>query len=104
MQCNPVLLEPIVKMQIMVPQANMGDVMGDMNGRRGRIITSGSEGPMAVIEAQVPLAEVQNYQADLKSMTGGECQYTVELDHYDLVPPNIQKNIVAAYEKEQEQK
>ncbi len=104
MQCNPVLLEPIVKMQIMVPQTNMGDVMGDMNGRRGRIITSGSEGPMAVIEAQVPLAEVQNYQADLKSMTGGECQYTVELDHYDLVPPNITKNIVAAYEKEQEQK
>jgi len=104
MQCNPVLLEPIVRMQIMVPQCNMGDVMGDMNGRRGRIITTGSEGPMAVIESQVPLAEVQNYHADLKSMTGGECQYSLELDHYDLVPPNIQKNIVAAYEKEQEQK
>jgi elongation factor G len=104
MQCNPVLLEPIVKMQILVPQSNMGDVMGDMNGRRGRIVTSGSEGSMAMIEATVPLAEVQNYQADLKSMTGGECQYSVELDHYEIVPPNIQKNIVAAFEKEQEQK
>jgi elongation factor G len=104
MQCNPVLLEPVVKMQIMVPQANMGDVMGDMNGRRGRIITTGSEGPMAVIDAQVPLAEVQNYQADLKSMSGGECEYSVELDHYEVVPANIQKNIVAAYEKEQEEK
>jgi elongation factor G len=104
MQCNPVLLEPIVKMQILVPQSNMGDVMGDMNGRRGRIVTSGSEGSMAMIEATVPLAEVQNYQADLKSMTGGECQYSVELDHYEIVPPNIQKNIVAAFEKDQEQK
>jgi len=103
-QCGPVLLEPIVKMQILVPQANMGDVMGDMNSRRGRILTTGSEGPMAVINAQVPLAEVQNYQADLRSMTGGECQFTMELDHYDLVPPNIQKNIMAAYEKEQEEK
>lgn len=104
LECNPVLLEPIVKMQVIVPQANMGDVMGDMNGRRGRILTTGSEGPMAVIDAIVPLAEVQNYQADLKSMTGGECSYSVEFDHYDIVPPNIQKNIVAAYEKEQEEK
>ena len=47
---------------------------------------------------------MQNYQADLKSMTGGECSYSVEFDHYDIVPPNIQKNIVAAYEKEQEEK
>jgi len=104
LDCHPVLLEPIVKMQVIVPQANMGDVMGDMNGRRGRILTTGSEGPMAVIDAIVPLAEVQNYQADLKSMTGGECSYSVEFDHYDVVPPNIQKTIVEQYEKEQEQK
>jgi elongation factor G len=104
LQCNPVLLEPIVKLEVVVPQANMGDVMGDLNGKRGRILSSGTEGSLAVVQALVPLGEIQNYQAGLKSMTGGEGSYTMEFDHYDVVPPNIHKTIVAEYEKEQEQK
>lgn len=104
LQCNPVLLEPIVKLEVVVPQSNMGDVMGDLNGKRGRILTSGSEGNLAVVQALVPLGEIQNYQAGLKSMTGGEGSYTMEFDHYDIVPPNVHKMIVAEYEKEQEQK
>jgi elongation factor G len=104
LQCNPVLLEPIVKLEVVVPQANMGDVMGDLNGKRGRILTSGTEGNLAVVQALIPLGEIQNYQAGLKSMTGGEGSYTMEFDHYDIVPPNVHKTIVAEYEKEQEQK
>jgi elongation factor G len=104
LQCNPVLLEPIVKLEVVVPQANMGDVMGDLNGKRGRILTSGSEGSLAIVQALIPLGEVQNYQAGLKSMTGGEGSYTMEFDHYDIVPPIVHKAIVAEYEKEQEQK
>jgi elongation factor G len=104
LQCNPVLLEPIVKIEIIVPQINMGDIMGDLNGRRGRILTSATEGPMAIIQAVVPMAEIQAYQADLKSKTGGEGSYSVEFDHYDIVPPNIQKTIVEGFEKKQAQK
>ncbi len=104
LQCNPVLLEPIVKLEVVVPQANMGDVMGDLNGKRGRILSSNTEGSLAVVQALIPLGEIQNYQAGLKSMTGGEGSYTMEFDHYDIVPPNVHKAIVAEYEKEQEQK
>ncbi|MEW6440696.1 MAG: elongation factor G [bacterium] len=103
-QCDPVLLEPIVKVEIVVPKSNIGDVMGDLNSRRGRILTTSTEGPLSVVHALVPLAEVQSYQADLKSMTGGEGSYTVEFDHYDVVPAHIQKTIVAKYEAEQQQK
>ncbi len=103
-QCSPVILEPVVKMDLVVPQANMGDVMGTLNGRRGKIVTSGSEGPSAVIQALVPLGEIQTYQADLKSMTGGEGTYTIEFDHYDVVPAQIQKAICEEYEKEQSEK
>jgi elongation factor G len=104
LQCNPVLLEPIVKLEVVVPQANMGDVMGDLNGKRGRILTSSAEGNLAVVQALIPLGEIQNYQAGLKSMTGGEGSYTMEFDHYDIVPPNVHRAIVAEYEKQQEQK
>jgi elongation factor G len=104
LQCNPVILEPIMKIEITVPQANMGDIMGDLNSRRGRILTSATEGPMAIIQALVPMAEILTYQADLKSMTGGEGTYWIEFDHYDPVPPHIQKQIIEAYEKKQAQK
>lgn len=100
LQCSPLLIEPIVKMEVAVPQESLGDIMGDLNSRRGRIMTSGSEGAMSVVVAKVPLAEVQTYQADFKSITGGEGSYTIEFDHYDIVPPNIQKEIMDKHEKE----
>ncbi len=103
MEGNPTLLEPIAKIEILAPQDNMGDIMGDLNSRRGRILTSGSDGPMAVITALVPLAEIQMYQADLKSITGGEGSYTLEFDKYDIVPANLQTPIIEAHRKEMEE-
>jgi elongation factor G len=104
LQCNPVILEPVVKMEVTVPQGNMGDVMGHLNSHRGRILTTRTEGSMAVIEAIAPQGEVQNYHADLKSMTGGECAYAMEFDHYDVVPPHVQKTIIEKHEKDQAEK
>ncbi|MDH5541799.1 MAG: elongation factor G [Nitrospinota bacterium] len=94
MECSPVLLEPIVMIDVDSPQEYMGDIMGDINSRRGKIVHSGSEVDMAHISALVPLAEIMTYQADLKSLTGGEGNYTIHFDHYDTVPPNIQNEII----------
>ncbi|HAK96503.1 MAG TPA: hypothetical protein DCM87_16320 [Planctomycetes bacterium] len=91
---NPVLLEPLVKLEVTVPQQYMGTIMGDMNGRRGRILNTGNEGNLAVITAQVPLAEIQNYSADLKSITGGEGTFEIEHDRYEVVPAHLQQQIV----------
>jgi elongation factor G len=100
LQCAPVLLEPVVMMEVSVPQEKMGDIMGDINSRRGKIISSGAEGATAIVSSLIPLAEILTYQADLKSLTGGEGNYTIHFDHYDIVPPNIQKDIIAKHEKE----
>lgn len=94
LQCKPALLEPIVKMEVTVPQANMGDVIGDINAKRGRVVSSENLGNNAVVKVLVPLAEIQSFQAQLNSMTHGEGSYSVEFDHYDFVPPNLQKKIV----------
>ena len=94
-QAAPVLLEPIVSAEITVPQQYMGDIMGDLNGRRGRIVNTTSEGALAVIIAKVPLAEIQNYAADLKSITGGEGTYEIEFDEYEIVPAHLLEGIVA---------
>ncbi len=99
LQCNPVLLEPIVRMEVNVPQENIGDIIGDLNSKRGKIISSDSSGTTATIRALVPLAEIQSYQAQLKSMTSGEGSYFIEFDHYDFVPAHIQKKIIAEYQK-----
>ncbi|GAV20350.1 elongation factor G [Mariprofundus micogutta] len=92
--CRPVLLEPIVKMEITTPQDHIGDIMGDLNSRRAQIFATNINGNNATIEAQAPLAEVQSYQAQLKSITSGEGSYIIELDHYDIVPAAIQKRIL----------
>jgi elongation factor G len=85
----------------------MGAIMGDMNGRRGRILNTGNEGNLAVITAQVPLAEIQNYAADLKSITGGEGTFEIEHDRYEVVPSHLQTQIVerskAEHGKEKEE-
>jgi len=105
MQAGPVLLEPLVTAEITVPQKYMGDIMGDLNSRRGRIVNTTTEGSMAVITAVVPLAEMQNYAADLKSITGGEGTYEVEFDRYEIVPPHLAEQIIAkAKAKKEEEK
>jgi len=102
-QAKPVLLEPIVNMEITVPAENMGDITGDLAGKRGRIVGQDMlPGNFVVIKAQVPLAEVAQYNSQLKSVTGGRGSYAMSLSHYEAVPPNVQSQIVAAHAKEKE--
>ncbi|MFN3534678.1 MAG: elongation factor G, partial [Desulfatiglandales bacterium] len=83
---NPVLLEPIMKVEVIVPEEMMGDVMGDLNSRRGRVLGMESRGKMQVIKAQVPMAEILQYSLDLNSITGGRGTFTAEFSHYEEVP------------------
>ena len=101
---KPVLLEPVVNMEIVVPSRFMGDITGDVSGRRGRILGMDTLGEMQVVKAQAPLAEVQRYSTELRALTGGEGFYTVEMSHYDPVPSNIAQQIAAAAKREEEEK
>ena len=94
-RARPVLLEPIVDIEVTIPTKYMGDISGDLSGRRGRIQGMASEGDQQIISAQVPLASVANYSTQLRSMTGGEGSYTMEFSHYEAVPANVQQEIVA---------
>ena len=95
---KPVLLEPIVDIEVTVPNEFMGDITGDLSGKRGRIQgTDMLAGNVSVIKAQVPLAEVTNYQNQLKSATGGQGLFSMDFSHYDPVPANVQQQITAAY-------
>lgn len=99
-KAKAVLLEPIVNVEITVPAENVGDIAGDLAGKRGRVL--GQEmlpGNFLAIKAQVPLAEVTQYTSQLKSVTGGRGSYSMSFSHYDLVPPNVQQQVVAAYAK-----
>ncbi len=100
LKAKPAILEPIVKIRITAPDHNMGDLAGDLSGRRGRI--NGSESKSLgriVIEGEAPLAELEGYESRLKSITGGEGSYSIELSHYAPVPGNIQKQLADAYER-----
>jgi len=100
-EANPILLEPIMKMEITIPEEVMGDVMGDLNGKRGRVLGMDSQGRNQLIKAQVPMAEVLQYALDLNSMTGGRGSFQMEFSHYEEVPSQLaQKIITAAQEKE----
>ena len=96
---NPVLLEPIMKMEITVPEEVMGDVMGDLNGRRGRVLGMDTKGKYQVIIAQVPMAEVLLYALDLNSITGGRGTFQMEHSHYEEVPAQLAERVVSAAKK-----
>lgn len=98
---GPVLLEPIMDMRIIVPEGNMGDVLGDLNTRRARVQGMETEHGRSVVTAQVPLAEVLRYVTDLRSMTGGRGVFSMSLSHYEVVPQHVAQQIIAAREKEQ---
>ena len=98
-QANPVLLEPIMDVTITTPDEYMGDIMGDLNGRRGRVLGMDSAGKNQVIKAQVPMAEFLTYAPDLRSMTGGRGIYTMKFSHYDEVPAQISEKIVEEINK-----
>jgi elongation factor G len=94
-EARPVLLEPIMRMKITVPDANTGDVISDLNGKRARVLGTSPAGPgLTTIEALAPLAEVQRYAADLRSLTQGRGHYTMTFDHYEEVPPHIAQRII----------
>jgi len=102
-QAGPVLLEPIMNVKITVPSSQMGDVLGDLNTRRARVLGMDQLGDKSVITAQVPLAEIQRYSTDLRSMTGGRGVYTMELSHYEEVPAHLAQGIIERAKKEREQ-
>ena len=95
-QAKPTLLEPIMNVEVQAPVEYAGDLMGDMNGRRGRIAGMDTKGNTQIIRAQVPMAEMLNYQNDLISMTQGRASYHMEFDHYDFVPSLQAEKIIAA--------
>ncbi|MBN2137390.1 MAG: elongation factor G [Sedimentisphaerales bacterium] len=97
-KAKPVLLEPIVDMEVTIPAENMGDIAGDLASKRGRVIGQDMlAGNFMTIKAQVPLAEVKQYNSQLKSVTGGRGSYSMTLSHYELVPPNVQQAVIAQY-------
>ena len=99
---QPILLEPIMNLKVTVPNDLTGDIIGDLNTKRARVLGMNPEGGNNVIEAQVPLAEVQRYAIDLKSMTQGRATYTMEFDHYEEVPAQITQKIVSQKQSEKE--
>jgi elongation factor G len=97
---GPVLLEPIYNVRVTVPESNMGDVLGDLNTRRARVQGMDTEKGRSVITAQVPLAEMQRYTTDLRSITGGRGVFQMELSHYEVVPSHLAQDIIDARERE----
>jgi elongation factor G len=99
-EAAPVMLEPIMNVQITVPEANMGDVLGDLNTRRARVQGMDTQKGRSIVTAQVPLAEMQRYNTDLRSITGGRGVFTMEFSHYEVVPAHIAQELVNARQKE----
>ena len=94
-KARPIVIEPIVEIEVTVPNDNMGDITGDLSSRRGRVSnTDVLSGGMITVSGQVPLAELGDYQSKLKSMTGGEGSYAMHLSHYDPTPASLQKELV----------
>ncbi|RME42838.1 MAG: elongation factor G [Chloroflexi bacterium] len=102
-EAGPVLLEPIMNVRVIVPVDMMGDILGDMSTRRGRVLGTNQEGRKAIIEAQVPLAEMQRYATDLRSMTQGRGIYFIEFSHYEEVPQHVAQEIIEKAKKEREE-
>ncbi len=94
-KCKPVLMEPIMKIEILTPEENMGDVIGDMNRRRGQLLGMDSRAGAQVIKATVPLSEMFGYVTQLRTITSGRATSTMEFDHYEPAPRNVQDEVIA---------
>jgi elongation factor G len=92
---GPILLEPIMSCEVVCPENYMGDVVGDLNRRRGKILSMAPRGNVQAIKAQVPLAEMFGYSTELRSMSQGRATYTMEPSHYEAVPNNIAEKIIS---------
>ncbi len=101
-QAKPALLEPIMTVQIRVPEAYMGEVNRDLNGRRGRVLGMDSDGGIQIVTAHVPEAELFSYATELRSLTHGRGTFSATLDHYDDVPSHIAEKVIDSHRKELE--
>ena len=101
-EANPVLLEPIMKLEVVVPEDCMGDVMGDLTGRRGKVLGMESKGKYQVIKAEVPMAEILRYALDLNALTGGRGTFNTEFSHYEEVPPQLAEKIISNAKQDKE--
>jgi len=102
LEAGPVLLEPIMNVSITTPDEHMGDIMGDLNSRRGKVLGMDSKGKNQVIKANVPIAEFLSYAPDLRSMTGGRGMFNMEFSHYDEIPAQIAQKLVEEINKSKE--
>jgi elongation factor G len=100
---QPVLLEPVMSMQITVPEANTGDVISDLNGKRARVLGMNPSGAMTTIDAQAPLPEVQHYSADMRSLTQGRGFFSMEFSHYEEVPSHLAQKVIDEAKREREE-
>ena len=96
---RPIVLEPIVHIEIHAPESAMGDITGDLSAKRGQVngTHNGAAGTM-VVRGQAPMSELSGYQSRLNAMTSGQGRYTITLSHYEAVPPNVQAQLVAAHQ------
>jgi len=99
-RARPTILEPVMNVEVYAPSDFAGDLMGDLNGRRGRIGGMDTRGAMTIIKAQVPMSEMLTYEQHLTSATGGRGSYHMEYSHYDEVPAHLQSKIIAAAKSE----
>ncbi|HNR80806.1 MAG TPA: elongation factor G, partial [Candidatus Pacearchaeota archaeon] len=98
-KANPVLLEPIMKLEVTIPQEFFGDVIGDLSSRRGRIEETQDQMESKIIDVKVPLSEMFGYATNLRSLTQGRGTFTMEFDHYEEVPANVAQEIVSGKRK-----
>jgi len=102
LEARPILLEPVMNVEVTAPADNAGDVIGDINGRRGRVIGMEPDGEIVAVRAQVPMAEMLTYESTLRSMTGGRGAYSMEPSHYEEVPAHIAEKVVKEAKAEKE--
>ena len=103
-KANPIVLEPVVKVEISAPSKAVGDITGDLATKRARISGNNTQsGQRTTVTALVPLAELSEYQSRLKALTGGEGSYTMDLSHYDVVPPRKQQELMQAWRPRKEE-
>ncbi|MBN1594092.1 MAG: elongation factor G, partial [Candidatus Coatesbacteria bacterium] len=103
MAANPVLLEPIMLLEVVAPEECMGDVIGDLSSRRGKVIGTETVSGRQIIKASAPLAELAKYAPDLRSITGGRGSYTMQFMTYEQVPAGIAEKVIADAEIEEEE-
>jgi elongation factor G len=100
-EADPVLLEPIMDVEVRVPEAYMGDINRDLSTRRGRVLGMDSDDGMQVVRAHVPMAELASYATELRSMTAGRGLYRAALDHYEETPAHVAQKVIEAHKKEE---